>query len=121
MKFTRWFLLLLFSAAPLVAGPTDEIETLLSYVRQLDRAVFVRNGTEHSGSKAADHLRTKWEKQTARIKTAEDFIEHCASKSSVSGERYKIRYADGSEKFADEVLRAELARLREKSPPKAAK
>lgn len=91
---------------------TAEIEALLAYVKQLDGAVFIRNGSEHAPTAAEAHLRMKWEKQSAQIKTAEDFIELCATKSSLSGERYRIRLKDGTARDSAEVLRARLADIR---------
>ena len=54
-----------------------------------------RNGKEYSANKAADHLRLKWEKAGRHVKTAEDFIELCGSRSSISGKLYKMRFPDG--------------------------
>lgn len=93
-------------------APATEIEALLAYVKQLDGASFIRNGSEHTPSAAEAHLRLKWEKQSARIKTAEDFIELCATKSSMSGERYRIRLKDGAERLSAEMLRERLAAIR---------
>lgn len=94
------------------AEPNEEIEALLSYVKGLDGAVFIRNGREHSAIAAEAHLRMKWEKQAKQIATAEDFISLCASKSFVSGKRYQIRLKDGASKYADELLLEQLAIIR---------
>ena len=96
------------------ATPHDEIEGLLSHFKQLDGAVFIRNGTEHSAAEAAAHLRMKWDKQSDKIKSAEDFISLCATKSLVSGERYRIRFKDGKVRDSADVLAERLATLREK-------
>jgi len=37
----------------------------------------------------------KWKYAGKRVKTAEDFIRCCASVSSISGSKYRIRFADG--------------------------
>lgn len=99
-------------AAPAPATATVEIEALLAYVKQLDGATFVRNGSGHAPAAAEAHLRMKWENQAAKIKTADDFIELCATKSSLSGERYRIRLKDGAVRDSAEVLREELMRQR---------
>lgn len=108
--------LLVFVSVGLVtqgAQPTvEEIDALLGYVKQLDGAVFIRNGTEHAPAAAEAHLRMKWEKQAGKIKSAEDFIALCATKSSMSGERYRIRLKDGAVRDSAELLREELARRR---------
>lgn len=88
----------------------QKIESLILSIQQLKNAIFIRNGSEYSAEKAAEHLRLKWKNAGARVKTAEDFIVYCATKSSVSGEKYKIRLADGqvvdSEVFLREKLKA---------------
>lgn len=100
------------------SAPQPEIERLLDYVQQLEGAVFIRNGSEHSASEAAAHMRMKWEKQREKINTAEDFIALCGTKSLVTGERYRIRFKDGTTRDSAEVLNTRLAQLR---APAAAK
>lgn len=112
MKFLALVASLLALTAAHAAPPAAEIESLLAYVRALEGATFIRNGAEHSAPEAASHLRMKWEKQRAKVRTAEDFITLCASKSSMSGERYQIRFNDGHLSYADDVLSAELTRRR---------
>ena len=112
----------LFAAVCSGIGATakSEIEVLLSYVQRLEGAKFIRNGGEHSSSDAVAHLRLKWDRQAKRITTAEEFITLCASKSSLSGDRYKIKFKDGTVRNCDEVLREQLALLRQKpnaAPP----
>jgi hypothetical protein len=70
---------------------------------------FVRNGKEHAGAKAAAHLRAKWQSSGGRIRTAEEFIELIASRSSASGRPYGVRLPDGREFTAREWLTAQLA------------
>jgi len=57
---------------------------------------FIRNGREYNARAASDHLRLKLKFAGSKVKTAEDFIEFCASKSSITGEPYLIRLADGT-------------------------
>jgi hypothetical protein len=90
---------------------TEKIEALIRTVENLKDAVFIRNGTEYDGKAAAEHLRAKWNWQKADIKTARDFIRLAASKSSVSGESYHIRFKDGRTVTSEEFLLAELAKL----------
>jgi hypothetical protein len=56
-------------------------------------------------------LRLKWREAGARVKTAQQFIELCGSKSSVSGKAYLIRFADGTVVTSDAFLRAKLKEL----------
>lgn len=106
----------LLSAGLALAMPLNaEIEALLGYLTNMDGAVFIRNGGEHTATEAAAHLRLKWEKQAEKIKSAEDFIARCGSKSSLSGQRYQIRLKDGQIRYADELLTEHLRQIRKKS------
>ena len=49
-----------------------------------------RNGNLHSASDAEAHLRMKLERAGMRVQTAQQFIEHVASGSSVSGKPYRM-------------------------------
>jgi len=93
---------------------TQKIELLLKFVESLKGASFIRNGEAHKPAEAAAHLRMKWEKAGKRVKTAVDFIEVCASKSSVSGKPYTIKMADGKELPSRDVLMQELKRIQGK-------
>jgi hypothetical protein len=85
-------------AAPPKDSGEDErnkIERLLEALKTSD-AVFIRNGVDYSGADAAAHLRRKWNSAGDKIKTAQQFIDELASKSSSSGKPYQIRRADGT-------------------------
>ncbi|MBE0557375.1 MAG: DUF5329 family protein, partial [Proteobacteria bacterium] len=41
-------------------------------------------------------LRLKYKAAGDRVRTADDFIRLCGSRSSLSGEKYRIRFADGT-------------------------
>lgn len=75
---------------------TARIQYLLASVEALEGAKFIRNGSEHEARAAADHLRLKLKAAGSKVKTAEDFIRFCASRSSMTGEPYLIRLADGT-------------------------
>lgn len=95
------FLLLLFILIPITAHAreakqTARIDHLISSVEKLQGAKFIRNGTEYEPKDAADHLRMKLGKAGDKVKTAEDFIDGIASKSSISKKPYQIRKADGT-------------------------
>jgi len=124
-KMKSFLALLLCLAAVTVsfaATPTEEIEGLLASVKSLDQAAFIRNGTEYTPAQAESHLRMKWKNGGSHIKTAEDFIALCASKSSLSGKPYLIRFADGHTAEAGTVFKDQLAVLRSKAvPPEGAK
>lgn len=95
----------------------QKIERLIEWVAREQGAVFIRNGEEHSGSDAAAHLRRKWEAAGDRIRTADEFIEQLASRSSLTGETYLIRTPDGVERPAADSLRDVLRNLEAPSVP----
>jgi len=88
-----------------------EIQHLMAYIASAD-CRFIRNGKEYGAGEALKHLQGKYEYAGSRIDTAEDFIRYVATKSSMSGEPYKIRCDDQTILCAD-WLRAELARIRQ--------
>ena len=90
---------------------SQKIEWLISRVASLEDAVFIRNGDEHSPAEAAKHMRRKWKNAGDKIKTAEAFIERLATRSSLSGKPYKIRFKDGKEVESGPWLRGELEEL----------
>src|SRR5204862_4405897 len=83
------------SSANLLAADSldDTIKKLLKAV-ETSEAKFIRNGDEHTGKAAAEHMRKKWDHFKKKIKTPEDFIEKCATKSELSDKPYKIKTAD---------------------------
>ncbi len=102
-----------------VVAPTETqtIESLIGAVAALQGAVFIRNGAEYSPKEAAKHLRLKWKNAGRRVVTAPDFIQSCASKSTLSGKPYQIRLQDGRTVLASDWLWIELKRLRSVSQP----
>jgi len=66
-----------------------EVDYLINAITQ-SQAVFIRNGTEHSSSEAADHLRMKYKRGKKYLSSAEDFIEKVATKSSITKKPYWI-------------------------------
>jgi hypothetical protein len=91
-----------------VAREEKRIEHLLQTVESLKGAVFIRNGTEYDATEAGKHLRLKLKLAGDRVKTAEDFIKICASRSSFSGDAYKIRLPDGTTTETAPFFRAKL-------------
>jgi hypothetical protein len=82
-----------------VVSPHDieqhKIQYLISAIANLKDDKFLRNGSEYAAQRAADHLRLKLRYAGDRVKTAEDFIIYCATGSSMSGEKYQIKFDDG--------------------------
>jgi uncharacterized short protein YbdD (DUF466 family) len=85
-----------------------KIRYLIGSVEALQGVTFLRNGGEYDARKAADHLRLKLKTAGNRVKTAEDFIRLCGSKSSVSGEAYRMRFPDGTTMYAEAFFRERL-------------
>ena len=73
-----------------------EIDFLLASVAE-SGCIYIRNGKEHSGEAARDHLQMKRERGRKYYETTEEFIERIASKSSWSGKPYRIRCGDTEE------------------------
>ncbi len=53
--------------------------------------VFIRNGSEYDGPAAAKHLSMKLKYAGERTQTAEQFIQYCASESSMTHRKYTVR------------------------------
>ena len=87
------------------------IDFLLHRVESSIGITFIRNGTEHDARAAAAHLREKLGYAGGRVATAEDFIKYCASESSLTHQKYKIRLADKSVVDAADYFRAELRKF----------
>jgi hypothetical protein len=106
---TVFVILAIFSGAVSAQDNIEKkkIDFLISSVENLKGAKFIRNGTEHNGKEAAEHLRMKLQNALV-IKTADDFIRLCASKSSISGKPYMIRLTDGKTIKSEEYFREKL-------------
>lgn len=113
----RWIVAiaaLFFGVSAMTPAQTPEpekIQYLIGSVEKLAGAQFIRNGSAYDARAAADHLRLKLREAGSRVKTAEDFIRYCGSKSSMSGEPYRIRFADGTTVTSEEFLRGRLKAL----------
>lgn len=105
---------LALAAGPLQAAPDAraqrEIDALLAFVASSD-CTFVRGGTSYPGPEASKHLARKLGSARSMISTADAFVDHVASASSMTGEPYRVR-CRGRERTARDWLREELARLR---------
>lgn len=110
-----------------------KINLLLEAVEKSE-AVFIRNGEEHSSKKARSHLEFKYNKAKnmfwffgpSKNITAKEFIEKIASKSSTTGDLYKIKPQESaipipaSEWLMDKLNTIEKT-LKEKSSQSASK
>ena len=89
------FLVSIVSVAARDAREQQRIDYLMQSIGSLKGAVFIRNGTEYDAQAARAHLQAKLDYLGGRIKTAEQFVQYCASQSSTSHQPYTIRFADG--------------------------
>jgi len=109
---TAFVILTLFSGAAIAqtqdTAEKKKIAMLISSIENLKGATFIRNGTEYDEKKAAEHLRLKLKNAGSRVQTADDFIRLCASKSSISGKPYMIRFSQGKTIKSEEYFRQKL-------------
>jgi hypothetical protein len=91
-----------------VLSEAEKIEKLIAAIDTLKGATFVRNGQSYSTDDAVSHLRRKLDSAGQQIKTAKDFIDQLASKSSLTGEEYLIRMPDGKTIKSSDFLAQEL-------------
>jgi hypothetical protein len=89
----------------------EKITILIRSIDELKNAKFYRNGNLYDSKTAAEHLKMKWTKAGNNIKTAEEFIEEIASKSSLSGKDYKIIFENGNEILVKKFLYDKLKTL----------
>ena len=120
--FRRSFLVsvtTLFSLSAVAAAPApheqSRIDKLIRFVEAQKGMKFVRNGTEYECSDAAKFLRGKLESMGKEVTTAREFVERVASKSSMSGLPYHVKFADGKTMLASQFLGDELKRLEDQS------
>lgn len=115
-----WAIVVFFAAFGLQAADSDSlnatVERLLKSVEKSD-AIFIRNGDEHSGKEAAQHMRRKYDHFKKSIKTPEDFIEKCATKSELSDKPYKIKTPEGKVVDAKDWMMGLLVEDRKKAAP----
>jgi hypothetical protein len=126
MNKTLCILFLLVVCAPAAFGrdviEEQRIAFLINSITEMHDATFIRNGSEYDAQHAADHMRLKLRLAGNQVQTAEDFIVCCGTGSSVSGQPYEIKFADGRIAPSADFLRAKLLEFRAPEPaalPKA--
>ena len=91
------------------------IDFLIREVENAKDLIFIRNGAEHDAAAAGKHLRMKLNYAGERVRTAEEFVKNCASESSLTHRKYKVRFPggktmDAAEYFADKLREYDAAR-----------
>ena len=98
-----------------LADTKQEIDHLLKFVEN-SPCKCERNGTIYSCKEAKGHLLFKYEyyKKRDKIHTAEDFIRYAASKSEITGRKYRAHCGNKIENSSD-WLKRELISYRKKN------
>jgi hypothetical protein len=99
------------ASAAKVYTEDQKIVILISHVREMKGAVFIRNGKEYPAKEAAAHLEMKYGKAKDKVKTARQFIGYIASKSYLSGEYYMIKFSDGKMVRSEDLLYKKLKQI----------
>ncbi|WP_353168911.1 DUF5329 family protein [Providencia sp.] len=100
------FLGIFVTTQALALSPEEKArtESLLTELGKQQNLTFTRNGTEHNAADAESHLRLKLRKTEKRLNTTEQFIDNVASKSSITGEIYQVKDAQGNVLPANQYL-----------------
>ncbi len=88
-----------------------EINHLLNFV-STTTCQYERNGDLHDGKAAKKHINKKYKYFEDDIKSAEDFIEYSATKSTMSKKKYKIHCTNKPVQNSKQWLLSELKRYR---------
>ena len=89
----------------------QEIDLLIQRVESMTTRTFIRNGNESSADEAARHLRDKYGYFRGEIRTAEDFIRLCGTRSEMTKKPYLVKTGSTVQPSA-EVLTEELHHIR---------
>jgi hypothetical protein len=91
---------------------TDKIKFLLNELDKPESNIkFIRNGEEFSGREAREHMQKKLDYAGSKIKTVNDFIDHIATKSSLTGNLYYVKLPNGTKVESAKWLRETLKKL----------
>lgn len=107
-----WLALALLSVTAPAATMESEVPQLLARM-EASGCEFYRNGSWASGATARAHLERKYRAMRERhlVATTEEFIERGATRSSMTGEAYRVRCA-GAETGSAAWFTQELRRMR---------
>jgi len=111
-------LFFLFSITYLNSYPSkhsekEKIDYLLETLEN-SNLIFIRNGDEYSSKEARAHMQKKLEYAGNRITNVDQFITYLATKSSISGKPYYVKYPDGKKVESSIWMRELLNKLEEK-------
>jgi len=104
--------LLVFLSNAAFADMQKEIMYLLDFVANT-ACKYERNGTLYGGIEAQAHIKNKYYYFIEKISSAEDFIKYSATRSTLSGEKYKIFCEDMPVQYSGEWLLEALKDFRQ--------
>jgi len=111
------FLLCLFinniAFADVPANQVKEVNYLLAFVKD-SGCIINRNGSDYPAEKGVSHIKKKYDYFRNDIKSAEDFIEYSATKSTMSGKYYTVICPGNEAMKTRDWLLAELKKIRSK-------
>jgi len=100
-----------FTAADVPSEQRHEVEHLLNFIANTS-CIIDRNGSLHAGPDALSHIKKKYAYFRDDISTTEEFIERAASKSTFSGNAYRVQCGDNKTTTTQHWLVTELAAYR---------
>jgi hypothetical protein len=111
--FALAFTLMLSCLAQAAVTPRAEVDGLLSKL-EASGCQFYRNGDWHTSAEAKVHLVRKLDylENKGTLKSAEQFIELAATKSSVTGQAYQVKCASSAAVPSATWLTQQLQSLR---------
>ena len=112
LLFFLFFITILNSQAPKYSEK-EKIDYLLEALEN-SNLIFIRNGDEYSSKDARAHMQKKLEYAGNRITNVDQFITYLATKSSISGKPYYVKYPDGKKIQSSIWMRELLNKLEEK-------
>ncbi|WCL47656.1 DUF5329 family protein [Leptospira sp. GIMC2001] len=72
----------------------QDLQTLLNNLENCN-CIYIRNGSEYTALQARQHMELKMKSSRGMISTIPNFIKHIATKSSMTGIPYLIKFKDG--------------------------
>jgi hypothetical protein len=115
LRLFSLFVVLLFGSSALAETMTEQqkIDALLGAF-DTPGITFIRNGEEHDGAWAKQHLTDKLKAAKPEVTTADDFITTIATTSSKTGKPYLIKTSDGKTIKSGVWLKKKLAEINSK-------
>ena len=121
-KLMSFFAVVLMGASAIAATANTEEQKIEALLNSFDAPgiTFVRNGEDHDGAWAKQHLAEKLKEAKPAITTADDFIAKVGTSSSHTGKPYEVKTADGKKVESSVWFKDKLAELNKPAPASAA-